>query len=445
MWAALAVLVCLAILAYFKITSVIASRHLAKRVKEFVKDSAKHRQKCLLTGKRALVFVNPHGGSKSAMRIYQEVLLPMSRALGLELDLVVTQHQGHCLEVTQKLAQDPVSAARKYAVVVCISGDGMLHEAINGLSLPPGKATLQNKNPGYLLALPLSALPGGSSNGVATSLAGADAFEAVQAFLLGRPSPVDLYSVQKLDPQTRTRCGPVTYDLHIISFGLVADHNHLAERTLRWIGKSLKELLAPLIVILQCKQYACRLLLRPVPVTAHDKLQDAYRAVGPGDGKNGPVFVVRSETPVEPHPSASKLPDREWWEDAKLSQPGGTLQLFCASNLAWGSGDTCFSPGMNPASGFIDVLLIRSAGRLRMMQTFLGLEKGEHIHNSWLERYKVDSFVLIPLLHRGSMGKLDVSGEPRPTEPVVVDVLPGAALFWFVPPGDLGPGRSRKR
>ena len=64
--------------------------------------------------------------------------------------------------------QDPAKA-QNYAVVVCISGDGMLHEALNGLCvLDSAKKRVTTRSMSReeekrgLLALPLSILPGGS-------------------------------------------------------------------------------------------------------------------------------------------------------------------------------------------------------------------------------------------------------------------------------------------
>eukprot|EP00808_Paulinella_micropora_P009346 g48212.t1 len=445
-----------------QLTSLLAARKLARNVEQFVKDAPKLRSRCLLAGKRALVFVNPHGGSNSAYNIYRDVLLPMSKSLGVELDLVLTQYQGHCKEVTQNLAKDAEEARKKYAVVVCISGDGMLHEAINGLSLPlspPAKQKHEEKERGsadklgareggFLLALPVSILPAGSSNGVATSMTSATPFQATKSLLLGRPSLVDLYSVQTFDVENGKRRGTPLYDIHITSYGIVADHNYLAEVPLRWMGKALKGVIVPAIVILQAYRVKCRLLFRSAPVSKQDKAEGHYREVVPaqptstmaGRAANIPQpDFAATPPPVEPHPA---FPEKrgQWWEDQLLKQ-GGALQLLCAANLAWGSHDTCFAPGMLPDSGFFDVMIIRNGGRLDLLKTFVKMETAQHIYDTWLERYKLDSMVLIPTPDAsGRLGRIDVSGERFPSDPVVIDLLPSAALFWHEPPGNIKPG-----
>lgn len=64
--------------------------------------------------------------------------------------ITVTEYGGHAKEIVQKLDVD------KYDAIVVFSGDGLFHEAINGLCKRPDAMTVLKK-------CPLGTLPGGQS------------------------------------------------------------------------------------------------------------------------------------------------------------------------------------------------------------------------------------------------------------------------------------------
>merc|ERR1712079_888085 len=97
-----------------------------------------------------------------------------------------TKRAGHAFEIARDLDTS------KYTVLVCISGDGMLHEIINGLAKGSSMPTERMKN------MPICILPAGTSNGVATNMTSSDPFDAVVALIEGGPVPTDLYSMKKV-------------------------------------------------------------------------------------------------------------------------------------------------------------------------------------------------------------------------------------------------------
>ena len=92
----------------------------------------------------------------------------MCEASGIAVDAIRTERAGHARELAAGLKPG------QYAVVVAVSGDGMLHEVLNGLVEGSGVSSQA-----------LSILPGGSSNGVATSMTSRDPFNAVVSLIQG--------------------------------------------------------------------------------------------------------------------------------------------------------------------------------------------------------------------------------------------------------------------
>ena len=57
-------------------------------------------------GKPLLVLVNPHGGDRTAVKMVRDVLTPMAKASGVQLDVVQTTHAGHAREIATSFDAD---------------------------------------------------------------------------------------------------------------------------------------------------------------------------------------------------------------------------------------------------------------------------------------------------------------------------------------------------
>ena len=73
-----------------------------------------------------------------------------------------TTHKLHAYEIARDL-----DLSRNYDAVVTVSGDGLIHEVLNGFA--------HHKNPGEALAIPIAPIPTGSGNGLALNLLGREA------------------------------------------------------------------------------------------------------------------------------------------------------------------------------------------------------------------------------------------------------------------------------
>ncbi|GAU28850.1 hypothetical protein TSUD_21870 [Trifolium subterraneum] len=75
--------------------------------------------------KRLLVFVNPFGGKKSAMKIFDEQVKTLFEDAQIQLTKQETAHQLHAKEVAHSLD------ITKHDGIVCVSGDGILVECLS--------------------------------------------------------------------------------------------------------------------------------------------------------------------------------------------------------------------------------------------------------------------------------------------------------------------------
>jgi len=75
------------------------------------------------------------------------------------LGIIVTDHHKHAYEVVKKMSLD-------VDCLIPVSGDGLIHECINGLADHPGGKDA--------LRIPVAPVPAGSGNGLSISLLGSE-------------------------------------------------------------------------------------------------------------------------------------------------------------------------------------------------------------------------------------------------------------------------------
>lgn len=143
------------------------------------------------------VIINPIGGPGKALQLYKSRVLPILDAAGCTVDSIITTHAFHGQQIAETF-----SLTDKYDAIVCVSGDGMLHEVLNGLA--------KRKDAESALQIPLVPIPAGSGNAVALNLLGVEqGFNLALASLnaiKGKAMPVDICCVtQPVDPNIDAR------------------------------------------------------------------------------------------------------------------------------------------------------------------------------------------------------------------------------------------------
>ncbi|SNX87852.1 related to LCB5 - sphingolipid long chain base kinase [Melanopsichium pennsylvanicum] len=135
--------------------------------------------------RRVKVLINPVGGPGKGRQLFESRARPILEAAGCKLDITITTHRMHGLEIARDLEVE------NYDAVGVVSGDGLLHEMLNGFATRP--------DADKALALPLAPIPAGSGNAMSINLLGAQqGFSLALACLniiKGRPMKLDLLSV----------------------------------------------------------------------------------------------------------------------------------------------------------------------------------------------------------------------------------------------------------
>jgi len=135
--------------------------------------------------KRVKVLINPVGGPGKARQLFESRARPILEAAGCRLDITITSHRMHGLEIARDLKVED------YDAVGIVSGDGLIHEMLNGFATRP--------DADKALALPLAPIPAGSGDAMSINLLGSQqGFSLALACLniiRGRPMKLDLLSV----------------------------------------------------------------------------------------------------------------------------------------------------------------------------------------------------------------------------------------------------------
>lgn len=343
------------------------------------------------------VIVNPHAGSGEGRIVYEDVVKPMLDRAGVLHAVAFTARPGHARSICEEVVTgrhnlDDVP----FDCIVSVSGDGLLHECLNGV---------MNTKPRIALAI----VPAGSGNGVAETLygRGSDAVAAMRAILSGAPRAVDVLAMKPVSPAAGRM---PTYDVHFFCWAVFADHDHLVEGPLRWIGPLAKLALAPLIVIARRRCYPGVIDFRPRPAPAD--LPTARAG----------AYADASELPRSPADPAMRRLEGSFW-------------CLALGNMAESGGSNSPTPDVRSHEGAADLLVCwdrPTLSRWRCLSLFLQMETRQHVFAPEVQIFKTDSVVLWP---RGR-GHLQLSGQEMPMppskeEPVCISVLDGAATLVY--------------
>lgn len=343
------------------------------------------------------VIVNPHAGSGDGRVVYEDVVKPMLDRGGVVHAVAFTAGPGHARIICEEVVTGRHDVDNvPFDCIVSVSGDGLLHECLNGV---------MHAKPRMALAI----VPAGSGNGVAETLygRGSDAVVAMRAILSGARREVDVLAMQPVSPAAG--CLPI-YDLHFFCWAVFADHDHLVEGPLRWIGPLAKLALAPLVVIARRRCYTGIVDFSPRPTPAD--LSPARAG----------AYADASQLPRSP-------------ADPQMRRLEGSFWCLALGNMAEGGGGNAPTPDVKAREGAADLIVCwdrPSLSRWRCLNLFLQMETRQHVFAQEVQVFKTDKVILWP---RGR-GHLQLSGQEMPMpptkeEPVSISVLDGAATLVY--------------
>ncbi|KAF5339283.1 hypothetical protein D9758_013298 [Tetrapyrgos nigripes] len=387
-------------------------------------------------GRRLKILVNPHGGQGKGVIAFKKQVEPLLKAAGCTLDVSETTHNGHAYDVAKSLELN-------YDAVVTVSGDGLIHEVLNGFA--------NHKEPLKALAIPVAPIPTGSGNGLSLNLLGLEnAFDIVNAALnvvKGNPMQVDVFAVTQRDKRS------ISFMSQAI--GLMADID-IGTEHLRWMGDT-RFTYGVLKAMIKFKPCDVELSYKGAEMDK-EQMFNALKA------RHNAEDTLESETHVVSHPPAlnlatdedkpASLPelkysmdDTEGWTtfDEKM------LYLYAGKGPFVGR-DLMAFPVSLPDDGLIDICVQShsKSSRLEILGSFEGAPRGEQY---WLDSvcvfaplssFTTNCLVYLPssisCIHyvkasayrvkpRTTKGCLSIDGEAFPFEPFQVEVLPRLATL----------------
>ncbi|KAJ8294043.1 Sphingoid long chain base kinase 4 [Rhodotorula toruloides] len=398
---------------------------------------------------RLYCVVNPAGGKGLAKKVWEEAVKPMLDAAGCAYDVAYTGPPGsptHAVALARSL---PLST---YSTLLSLSGDGIIHELLNGLathSSGQGKKALRETT--------LCHVPCGSGNALASSLVGSEKVEDVRwsalAALKGQPIPLDLCSFV----QPSTPAGTREFSFLTQAFGLMADLD-LGTEHLRALG-DFRFTLGYVHGALQRRTYPCTLTVEiveadkaaiarkhnaslrstaSVPVGDDDPREDDLSPAKPWTASLPPPDVT--PTVLTGLPSPSDPPLKPGWYTFDLTKKG--VFFLYGGKVPLIARDVMLFPAADPNDGLIDLVLVGPMGRIEALtamdstnptpsatqKSFLSLPAVTYLK---VRSYHL-SFPPPPPSANGNAkgrkrGFLSVDGESKKYEEFRVEVHPGLA------------------
>ncbi|KAK1260891.1 Sphingosine kinase 2 [Acorus gramineus] len=339
--------------------------------------------------KRLFIIVNPYGGKKCARKIFHNEVKPLLVAADIQFTLQETEYQLHAKEIAISLD------ILKYDGIICVSGDGVLVEVVNGL--------LQREDWATAIKLPLGIVPAGTGNGMAKSLLdevndSCSVSNAVFAIIRGHKRPLDVATVL----QDRIRF----FSVLMLTWGLVADIDIESEKY-RWMGSARLDFYC-LMRLVNLRRYLGQVSFVPAP---------GYETFGQPILQNGNCNCDL-ETQDQGHldkivqdgyqgPSTS-FETHEW---RSIDGPFISVWLH---NVPWASADIMPAPAAKFADGYLDLVIIRDCPRALLISLLMKFSDGTHVKSPYVMYLKVKAFRLEPGSRAGNPKKggiIDSDGE----------------------------------
>ncbi|XP_044497285.1 sphingosine kinase 1 isoform X2 [Mangifera indica] len=323
--------------------------------------------------KSLFIFLNPFGGKKTASKIFLDNVKPLLEDADIQFTLEETTRQLYAKDVAKGLDLS------KYDGIVCVSGDGILVEVVNGL--------LEREDWRVAIKMPLGVIPAGTGNGMVKSLLDSvgepcKAYNATLAIIRGHKRSLDVATI--LQGETKF------YSVLMLAWGLVADIDIESEKY-RWMGSTRIDFYA-LQRILCLRQYNGRVSF--VPATG-------FEDYGEPTSYNGKSINEKNVgDPSQEQPSKARQYGYQG-TDVSLENLGwrtinGPFVSVWLHNVPWGGEDTMAAPDAKFSDGYLDLILIRDCPKLDLLKLMTQLSNGGHIKSKYVQYLKVKAFILEP-------------------------------------------------
>lgn len=167
---------------------------------------------------RILVILNPRSGRGRSSKVFHGMVEPIFKLAGFKMEVVKTTCAGHA----KKLAST-VDFSTCPDGIICVGGDGIVNEVLNGL--------LIRDNQKEAISIPIGIIPAGSDNSLVWTVLGVrDPVSAALSIVKGGLTPTDVFAVEWI------QTGVIHFGMTVSYFGFVSDVLELSEKYQKRFG-----------------------------------------------------------------------------------------------------------------------------------------------------------------------------------------------------------------
>ncbi|GAV58854.1 DAGK_cat domain-containing protein [Cephalotus follicularis] len=323
--------------------------------------------------KRLFIFVNPFGGKRSASKVFLDHVRPYLEDAGVQFTVQETEYQLHAKEVTNRLDLS------MYDGIVCVSGDGILVEVVNGL--------LERDDWSTAIKKPIGIVPAGTGNGMAKSLLDSvgdpcSPSDAILAVIRGHKRSLDVATIVQRETKF--------FSVLMLAWGLVADIDIESEKY-RWMGSARIDFYA-LQRMIHLRHYSGHISFVPAPGFEDYGDQTSYNGEFASEqniGSPSQEHSIKVQQYGYQGPDV-KLDSLDW------RTINGPFVCVWLHNVPWGGEQTMAAPDAKFSDGYLDLIIVRDCPKFELLSLMSELNNGGHVKSPQVKYLKVKAFVLEP-------------------------------------------------
>ncbi|KAL6659317.1 hypothetical protein ACP70R_003357 [Stipagrostis hirtigluma subsp. patula] len=329
-----------------------------------LQDQSKTRQKSI---HKVLVILNPHSGFRSSREVFYKKVQSTLKLSGFMMEVVETAYAGHA-----KVLASTVDLNKCPDGIICVGGDGIVNEVLNGL--------LCRDDSKEAFRLPIGIIPTGSDNSLVWTVLGIrDPVSAAIALAKGGFTPIDVFAVKW------TQAGRTHFGLTASYYGFVADVVQLSESFRLQLGP-FRYVVSGLLKFLSLPKYSFEVEYVPLSAGTNPELKPLTEKCNEqlSDGSK-----VRRGIQID---------DRN--EDNWVIRKGTFLGILVCNHFckpAQGLFSPIIAPKAQHDDGSLDLILVHGSGRLRLLCFFVAYQFCWHLLLPFVEYVKVKQVKIKPV------------------------------------------------
>ncbi|KAK4746874.1 hypothetical protein SAY87_025911 [Trapa incisa] len=219
---------------------------------------------------RMLVILNPRSGRGRSSKVFYGIVEPIFKLAGFQLEVVKTTSAGHAKELASSVDFSTCPDG-----IICVGGDGIINEVLNGL--------LSRDNQKEGISIPIGIIPAGSDNSLVWTVLGVrDPISAALAIVKGGLTATDVFAVEWI------QTGAIHFGMTVSYYGFVSDVLELSEKYQKQFGP-LRYFVAGFLKFLCMPKYSFELEYLPAQKEDHEvvDMADLYTDIMRRSSKEG--------------------------------------------------------------------------------------------------------------------------------------------------------------